>query len=116
VQQVTVQQWAAVVPPPAALQGFETVLPGSADRILVMAEEEGSHRRRMDLLFAVYRFLALGVGAVIAVGGLLLCAYLIKRGQTGWAVGAFLAEITALAALFVVGRYYRVGAPRQNGS
>jgi uncharacterized membrane protein len=95
------------------LQGFEDVVAGSADRILVMAEQEGYHRRRMDTWFATYRFLALGVGAVIAIGGLLLCAYLIKKGQTGWAVAAFLGEITALAALFVVGRYYRVTTTQQ---
>lgn len=78
-----------------------------------MAEEEGHHRRRMDTWFAVYRFLALAVGGVIAVGGLLLCAYLIEKGETGWAVAAFLGEITALAALFVVGRYYRVNLGQQ---
>ena len=47
------------------------------------------------------------VGAVIAVGGLLLCAYLIKKGQSGWAVGAFLAEVATLAGLFVIGRLVR---------
>jgi uncharacterized membrane protein len=90
------------------LQGFDDVVPGAAERILVMAETEGRHRRKMDVMFAVYRFGALALGGIVAIGGLLLCAYLIKRGETGWAVAGFLAEITALAALFVVGRYFRV--------
>ena len=88
------------------------MVPGSGNRILVLAENEAQHRHSQDNYFALYRFLALGVGAVIAIGGLLLCAYLIKKGQTGWAVGAFLGEITALAALFVVGRYYRINQPK----
>jgi uncharacterized membrane protein len=70
-----------------------------------MAENEQNHRHRQDRSFSTYRFVGLGLGAVVAVGGLLLALYLIKRGEGALAVGAFLGEIAILAALFVTGRY-----------
>jgi uncharacterized membrane protein len=38
------QQWTGPLPPPAALEQFERVIPGSAERILQMAEREQAHR------------------------------------------------------------------------
>lgn len=72
-------QWAGPIPPPAALEHFEQVLPGGADRIVRMAEQEQSHRiecekvqmtamiadtRRGQFLGAVVAILAL-LGAVL---------------------------------------------------
>ena len=39
------------VPPPAMYAGYEEVLPGSADRIMRMAEKEQDHRIAMDLKY-----------------------------------------------------------------
>jgi uncharacterized membrane protein len=43
---VTIQarQWNGPLPPPAALEQFERIIPGSAERILRMAEKEQDHR------------------------------------------------------------------------
>jgi len=41
---VQAAQWAGPLPPPAALEHFERVIPGGAERILRMAEIEQSHR------------------------------------------------------------------------
>jgi uncharacterized membrane protein len=38
------QQWTGPLPPPAALEQFERVIPGGAERILRMAEQEQAHR------------------------------------------------------------------------
>jgi uncharacterized membrane protein len=70
-----------------------------------MAEREQQHRHRQDRSFSTYRFVGLGLGALTAIGGLLLAFYLIKRGNGGLAVASFLGEIVALAGLFVLGRY-----------
>jgi uncharacterized membrane protein len=37
-------QWSGPLPPPEALQKFEQIITGSADRILQMAELEQKHR------------------------------------------------------------------------
>ena len=36
------------IPHPELMKGYEEALPGSADRILRMAEEQSSHRRKME--------------------------------------------------------------------
>ena len=42
--QVVHQQWEAPLPPPAALDHYETILHGAAERILIMAEKEQQPR------------------------------------------------------------------------
>ena len=42
--QVIHQQWEAPLPPPAALDHYETIVVGAAERILVMAEKEQQSR------------------------------------------------------------------------
>lgn len=37
-------QWSGPLPPPAALEHFERIIPGGADRILKMVEQEQAHR------------------------------------------------------------------------
>ena len=108
VQQVTME-YQGVLPTPAMFQAFEDVVPGAANRILVMAENEAANRHRMDRRFSLYRFTALAVGGVVAIGGLLICAYLVKRGATGWAVAAFLAVVSALVIPFLVLRRVNSG-------
>lgn len=41
-------QYSGPLPPPALYQEFEKVLPGSAERILAMAEKEQSHRHEWE--------------------------------------------------------------------
>jgi uncharacterized membrane protein len=38
------------LPPPDIIAGYEEILPGSADRILTMTEEQGKHRRELEKL------------------------------------------------------------------
>lgn len=70
-QQVEVSEFTAgPLPHPELYGGYEHVLPGSADRIMGMAEEEGRQRRlrKMILTAAV----AVAVVAGVALGGILL--------------------------------------------
>lgn len=41
-------QFSEPLPPPELLAAYERILPGAADRILRMAEEEGRHRRSLE--------------------------------------------------------------------
>jgi len=36
------------IPPPQILEGYENIIPGAADRILAMAENEAQHRHSVD--------------------------------------------------------------------
>jgi len=41
-------QWSGPMPPPSTLREFESVVPGSAERIVRMAELEQSHRHASE--------------------------------------------------------------------
>ena len=36
------------IPPPNIIKGYEEILPGSADRIIAMAENQSKHRQKME--------------------------------------------------------------------
>jgi len=40
--------WQGPLPPPQTLQKFDAIVPGSAERIIRMAEQEQAHRHRME--------------------------------------------------------------------
>ena len=46
-QQVA-QQYSGPIPPPEILHRFDQIIPGAAERILVMAEENGRHQREIE--------------------------------------------------------------------
>ncbi|MBI1862552.1 DUF2335 domain-containing protein, partial [Candidatus Microgenomates bacterium] len=45
----TTEQFTGPLPHPAILEKYEHTLPGSADRILGMAEKQATHRRELEL-------------------------------------------------------------------
>lgn len=70
------QEFSGPIPPPITLKQYDEVVPGAADRIIRMAEQEQKNRyevidkvilnRRLRILGGVVASLALVVGAVIA--------------------------------------------------
>lgn len=43
-----IQSFSGPIPPPEIMQGYENLLPGSANRILTMAENQSAHRIDME--------------------------------------------------------------------
>lgn len=81
---VTELAYSGPLPPPAHLAGYEAILPGSADRMLNMAEQEQQYRHRQFesglasddryrtwglCLGAAVSALLIGVGAVVTIYG-----------------------------------------------
>lgn len=80
VRQVT-QQYSGPIPPPEILYRFDQIVPGAAERILIMAEEDAKHQREIEKT------------------ALTLAAEEVKRGQRyGLTIGS-LAFITSIIAL-----------------
>ena len=104
-------QFSGPIPPPDVLLEYNQVLPGLADRIVQMAEDEG--RQRRALAARVVRLSELGLASAtlislaIVVGGLIAAA--LGAPLAGFA--AVLVAVTGLVTVFVVGR--RVGPPRE---
>ena len=43
-----IQSYRGVIPPPTAMEGYEKVCPGAADRILAMAENDLKHKHEIE--------------------------------------------------------------------
>lgn len=108
---VTIQatQYSGPVPPPDVLRGFEQIVPGSAERILTMAEENGKHQREMErmTLSAAYTTIRLGqfFGLFIGLAALATCAYALYLGYEDTAIAIGGSTIVGLVAIFVIGRF-----------
>jgi uncharacterized membrane protein len=96
------------LPPPEQLRSYEEVLPGSADRILSMAERQANHRQDLERTTVEggnrrsWWGLWIGGGIVLAV--LALSGVLISEGHglEGTVLGSV--DLASLAGVFVYGR------------
>ena len=103
--QATVQGFSGPLPPPEALERYNQVLPGAAERILSMAESQHSHRQFLEKCVvtsnvkAQKRGTILGfmIAMVVVLGGM----WLIHEGKslTGFAVT--LTALVSLVGVFV---------------
>ncbi len=99
--------WNGPLPPPNVLRSYEEIVPGSAQRIMEMAEKEQEHSRNMVSTVIVgdsrRAYLGLIAGFIISVLGIGGGIYLIATGHD-WA-GLSLAGInlTGLVGVFVYG-------------
>jgi uncharacterized membrane protein len=105
------------LPPPEALAKYNAVVPGLADKMVKMAEDEAAHRREMErnaqliqgtdirgyrrseLLGQIFGF---GIGAIAICGAVYACVHGAQIG--GGLIGT--SGVTGLTAVFVLGRRY----------
>jgi uncharacterized membrane protein len=99
------------IPPPEMLKGHNEVLPGAADRILKMAENQNKHRIAMEASVAASDMKRAGHGllaGLLVTSLLILCAtWCILSGHdaAGGTLGT--ATIIGLAGVFVYGTITR---------
>lgn len=100
--------WSGPYPPPELLRGYEDVLPGSADRIISMAEKQQQHRQELEKTTVVgaskRAWWGLWLGFVISLVVLGLGTLTILEGYP-WAGGGVMGvDVVALAGVFVYGQ------------
>lgn len=101
------QRFSGPLPPPKILEQYERVLPGSAERILKMAEKEQGHRHSVektetDGIFGLQRRGQL-FGFLIAISAFLIGGILVYLGHD-WVGGILMgATVVSLVTVFVVG-------------
>ena len=101
------QEFAGPIPPPSMMKQYEETLPGSADRILKMAENQSEHRQWMEkkeLSFAnrevhIGQMLGFFIGAIAIVTG--VYAALNGAPIPGGFIGT--AGVVGLVSVFVIG-------------
>ena len=65
-ESLEVTSWQGPIPPPNLLQGYESLLPGAADRIFSMAEKQAAHRMDLEATVIVSDSRRSWVGLVFA--------------------------------------------------
>lgn len=97
------------IPPASELRKYEDILPGSADRILQMAERQSSHRQEMESRMldasiksekAGQRFGFCIFIAVIIIGGILLWN---EKDILG--MSTLVTAVAGIVSLFIYGRH-----------
>jgi uncharacterized membrane protein len=84
------------LPPPGMLAQYNDAVPDGADRIVKMAEEQSSHRRKIESRGQIFAFL---LALVAIVGGIVLIAL----GRSAEGLVPLLSAIAGLIGLFIYG-------------
>lgn len=96
------------LPPPDQLKAYESVLPGAADRIIRMAENQAEHRQSIEKIAVKggnsRSWWGLFLGFSIAVIALGASALLVLKGHSAAGITIASIDIVGLAAVFVYGK------------
>lgn len=95
------QEFSGPIPPPNIIAGYENTIPGSADRIIRMAEQQSSHRQQMELMEikAEARDSLLGVIFAFGLGMGCLAACIIMVIMVPVAAGAICGSILGVTGI-----------------
>lgn len=92
------------LPPPDTLAQYDKILPGAAERILRMAEEQSAHRRELETTIVdknnFYQGLGIMAGLTVSCGVLIVAAYCISKGASLYGLAAVVALIAGLVYSF----------------
>jgi uncharacterized membrane protein len=112
-QQITAQRRLEIfqgpLPSPDVLIRYNDAVPNGAERILVMAEGQATHRQGLERAVVngniraqarAQRYGLVIILAVVAVG-----AWLMSQGKDGYGFGTILAGLASLVGVFMWGRY-----------
>ena len=111
VQSLQIEQHQGPLPKPSILHEYDTVVPGAAERIIVMAENQAKHRQELEKVVIQSDIrdgrTGLYLGFIIGVVAIIAGAYCIAQGHSvaGGILGG--SAVPGLAAVFVYGSRQR---------
>lgn len=102
------EHFSGPLPPPFVLQKYNDVVPGAAERILMMAEQQSKHRMELEKKVIESDIQKSNLGQrfafVIVVLGLLIAAYLGVNGHEVAAAAIGGGGLVSLAGIFISSR------------
>ncbi len=105
---ITAQQFSGPIPPPELLRKYEELIPGAADRIMSMAERQGSHRQTLESQVINSNIANERLGKIL---GFIICVlaisggiYAVVLGKSAMGIAAIVAPLGALVAVFIYGK------------
>ncbi|HKP75310.1 MAG TPA: DUF2335 domain-containing protein [Longimicrobiaceae bacterium] len=113
IQQVS--RFSGPIPPPRLLSEYDQVLPGLADRLVMLAEGEAAQRHALQLRRVRLAEAGLASAFVIAMSTIFGGIYLIHEGSTREGLGGILAAVAALLVVYLT-RGRKSPAPQVAGA
>lgn len=102
------RQFSGPLPPPEILEHYNQILPGAAERIIRMAEQQGEHRRSLEKTAIEANATAEKrgpiLGFILAMTALIGGIWLISKGLKIEGLVALLTAIAAPVGVFVYGK------------
>ena len=102
------QQYSGPLPPPELLERFNQVIPNGAERIMVMVEQQNSHRMVIENTVVKNQQWQSTLGQYFALAvtifGLSISAWAIAYGHDGAGGTIGVATVGSVAAAFITGR------------
>lgn len=99
------------LPPPDLLAEYEQVLPGLADRIVRMAEDEGAHRRFIQKGFLRLSWWGLASAFLLTMTGLIGGFFLIHEGKSPEGMTSIVGALATLLAVYLSRGKKKASAP-----
>ena len=100
------QAYSGPIPPPDILKGIEDIVPGGADRVIRMAENQAAHRQKMEATIVKRDYNQAGIAqwmafflTIILIGAGLYCVHIKDAVTAGIIFGT---TIAGLATIFVL--------------
>jgi uncharacterized membrane protein len=105
----TALRYSGPLPPPEALERYNQVLPGAAERIIAMAESQHSHRQELEKHVIKSNVSAQKLGTIlgfivamtVVVGGM----FLVHEGRSGEGLAAILTALASLVGVFLYSKH-----------
>jgi uncharacterized membrane protein len=101
-------RFAGPLPPPNILRGYDEIVPGAAERILTMAENQQSHRMHLESSVIEENCKSqrrgLNFGFVIAMTVILGGFFLIFKGKDITGIISVVLALVSLVGLFIYGK------------
>lgn len=108
---IAVTRFSGPLPPPQILEEYNRIVPGSANRILAMAEKQAAHRRMLESqsLSSGVRNSHLGLisGLLVGLGGIVAATVIAIFGHPQAGVGMGFLTLGSLVSVFVYGSRLR---------
>lgn len=96
------------LPPPEILVKYNDAVPGGAERIIAMAEEQSRHRQALESAVIATNCTTQKTGPIfgfiISMTAILGGIYLISAGKSAEGLTSIVTSLVALASVFIVGR------------
>lgn len=97
-------EFSGPIPPPEIIGGYEKIVPGSAERIIAMAERQAAHRQEMErrMISAESRDSLLGIICAFLLGGICIVAAIIiviNVPQSAGAISSAVLGVTGIGSI-----------------